>query len=489
MIDIVQDAIALLNALEDGYMPGLAYDTAWAAMIPEHEHSKKPMFPKSLLWLITAQHDDGSWGAQIEYYYDRLISTLASIIAFKKTHKSEKFKEIIENGEDYIWYNIKGVRSEPQETVSFEILFPALMNEAEHLGLNLPYREKFFEPLKEKKLKLAISELIALKNSTVTFSLEFLGEYASENLLRQAQNVNGSISNSPSATSFLLTKFFNENAYNYLNRVLDFNSGSSMTLYPFDVFETAWVIEYFQKAGIPIEEYYNKKLKDLAKLWTEKGISMSKFYYSEDLDDSTTVYNILKKSNQKVDIKVFKKYESTTHFNCYPSELSPSPLVNIKVLNLLKQDNEYPEQHDAVEKIIKFLYKERVQQAYWIDKWNISPYYCTGLALEAIEELDPKLSNNALDWLIKTQNFNGSWGNGNGNLEETSYAIQALIHYHENVEKIDTSIIYNGLKNLEYNYHINFYPELWLGKGLYCPFNVVKASVLAALYLGKKFNQ
>jgi halimadienyl-diphosphate synthase len=485
MIDIVQEAIKLLSSLEDGYMPGLAYDTAWAAMIPEHKGSKKPLFPKSLLWLITSQYEDGSWGAKIEYQYDRLISTLASIIAFKKTHKAEKFKKIIELGEDYIWYNIKSLQNEPQETVSFELLFPSLMSDAEHLGLNLPYREKFYEPLKEKKLKLAISNLIALKKSTVTYSLEFLGDYASEDLLRQAQNVNGSISNSPSATAFMMTKVFDTNAFNYLNKVLEYNSGSSMTLYPFDVFETAWVIEYIIKAGIPIEDHYMKKIKALYKLWTKTGISMSKIYHSEDLDDSTSVYNILEKTNHKVDINIFKNYETDTHFNCYPSELSPSPLVNIKVLKLIKESQKYNDRDIAIEKILKFLYKERVQQSYWIDKWNISPYYCTGLAVEAIGDLELKLSSQALDWIIKTQNYDGSWGEGNGNLEETAYSIIALIYYHMNVEKIDTSIIKNGLKNLEYNYYIDYYPELWLGKGLYCPYNVSKASVLSALYLGK----
>ena len=141
-----------------------------------------------------------------------------------------------------------------------------------------------------------------------------------------------------------------------------------------------------------------------------------------------------------------------------------------------------------MDKILKFLYKERVQQAYWVDKWNISPYYSTGLALEAIGDLDTNLSTPALDWIMKTQNFDGSWGQGNGTLEETAYAIIALINYHQNVEKIDTSIIKNGLKKLEYNYHINYFPELWLGKGLYCPYNVVKASVLAALYSGKSIS-
>ena len=136
MINLNQEAIKILNDLDGGYMPGLAYDTAWAAMVPEDKSSKKPLFPESMLWLITNQHDDGSWGADIDYSYDRLISTLAAIIALKKTHRTEKFKNVIDSGEEYIWYNIQRLKEDPQETVGFELLYPALMNEAEELGLN-----------------------------------------------------------------------------------------------------------------------------------------------------------------------------------------------------------------------------------------------------------------------------------------------------------------------------------------------------------------
>jgi hypothetical protein len=126
-----------------------------------------------------------------------------------------------------------------------------------------------------------------------------------------------------------------------------------------------------------------------------------------------------------------------------------------------------------------------LQNSFWRDKWNISPYYCTGLAIEAIGDLDRPLTEKALDWMIKTQNSNGSWGQKIGTLEETSYALSALINYHQNIEKIDISTINNGLKYLEDNFRNDLYPELWIGKGLYCPKNVVKASILSALYLGK----
>ncbi len=469
-------------------MRGLAYDTAWAAMIPESESSAKPLFPGSMLWLIVNQNGDGSWGAEIDYSYDRLISTMAAIIALKKTHKADKFMDMIKTGEEYIWYNIRRLREEPLETVGFELIFPALMTEAEKLELNLPYREKFFEPLKEKKLKLIIGELIASQNTTVTFSLEFLGDFFTKKLLKRAQNINGSISNSPSATAFMLTKMFDQDAYNYLRTVLEFNSGSSMTLYPFDVFETAWVIDNFLKSNIPVQNHYTQKLEDLYSHWTNQGISMSKLYDFRDLDDTATVFHLLRNTNHDVDPNVFEVYEDTTHFNCYPSERSSSPIVNIRVLKAIKDIDKFNRRDEIIEKILKYLYIEQKEHTFWMDKWNISPYYCTGQAIEAIGDLDRNLTDKAVEWIIKTQNIDGSWGLNMGTQEETSYALNALLWYHMNIDKIDTTVIKSGQSYLENNYQNDYYPELWLGKGLYSPYNVVKSSVITALFMCKKIK-
>ena len=277
-------------------------------------------------------------------------------------------------------------------------------------------------------------------------------------------------------------------AYNYLKNVLEYNSGSSMTLFPFDIFENAWVIENFMKTQIPVQDYYASKIEELSTLWTDHGISMSKLYTFEDLDDTATVFNILHKTNHDVDPKVLENFEDTTHFNCYPSERSASPIVNIKVLRAINELKEYNRRDEVIEKIIKFLFNERKEHGYWIDKWNISPYYCTSQAIEAISDLDSSLTERALNWIIDTQNIDGSWGCVNGTQEETSYVVLALLYYHLNIEKIDTSIILNALNYLEHNFQNDQYPELWIGKGLYSPYNVIKSSILSAIYLGKKLK-
>ena len=493
MGDLKTDAIKLLQSISDGYMKGMAYDTAWAARVPKNSASQRPLFPEALLWLVTAQHDDGSWGGKLEYYYyDKIISTLSAIITLSKTHRSDKFRELITAGEEYIWFNIKKLSQDKHETVGFELIFPTLMDEASKLDLNLPYREKFYTAMKEKKLKLAIGDLIHAKASTITHSLEFLGDDVNIKHIISAQEKNGSCGNSPAATAYLLTNLIGhgefKEIYNksleYLQTVLRFNSGSSMTLYPFEVFEYSWIINNLMISKMPVKDSYMNFIEFLKKQWIKSkgGMSLSITYPTLDLDDTAMVFKILKSVNYDVDPKIFEDFESENHFNTYTSERSPSPIVNIRVLDAIKECPDYEHHDDYIEKILKFLRKERLEGTYWKDKWNISPYYCTSHAIPAISGIDDKMTNKAITWLQKSQNYDGSWGTNGGTQEETAYTLLALLYYHNNVEKIDTEPLSNGVEFIKDNYNDTDYPETWIGKGLYTPTNIIRSAVISAIY-------
>jgi halimadienyl-diphosphate synthase len=60
-------------------MRGVAYDTAWVARLAND--SGKPLFPRALEWLLKHQRRDGSWGGGVEYYHDRVVSTLSAVNA------------------------------------------------------------------------------------------------------------------------------------------------------------------------------------------------------------------------------------------------------------------------------------------------------------------------------------------------------------------------------------------------------------------------
>ena len=62
-----------------------AYDTAWLAMVPDH--NTKPMFTNCLNWVLTNQKQEGFWGECDGHgvpTIECLVATLACIIALKK---------------------------------------------------------------------------------------------------------------------------------------------------------------------------------------------------------------------------------------------------------------------------------------------------------------------------------------------------------------------------------------------------------------------
>src|SRR3954454_4043885 len=79
--ELVEEARRLLGSLDEGQMSATAYDTAWVARVPGPSQAAEPLFPAAYDWLLRNQHSDGSWGAEIAFPHDRVISTLAALLA------------------------------------------------------------------------------------------------------------------------------------------------------------------------------------------------------------------------------------------------------------------------------------------------------------------------------------------------------------------------------------------------------------------------
>jgi len=137
-----------------------------------------------------------------------------------------------------------------------------------------------------------------------------------------------------------------------------------------------------------------------------------------------------------------------------------------------------------VQKIFRFLLKTRVSNAYWFDKWHASPYYATTHAVIALANYNNPLAIPAVEWILKTQNEDGSWGMYFPSAEETAYCLQALSIWkrHGGQEKVSDTVLKRGaawlVEHTEYPY-----PPMWIGKCLYCPELVVRSAILSALML------
>src|SRR5574339_573893 len=119
----------LIQEIGPGHMASTAYDTAWAARLGEIDWG---ISSRSLAWLAEHQLPDGSWGAPAPmYYHDRVICTLAAMIALSVRGRRGHDKAQIELGkqalERIVGAATQGLKSDPNgATVGFEMMAPTL---------------------------------------------------------------------------------------------------------------------------------------------------------------------------------------------------------------------------------------------------------------------------------------------------------------------------------------------------------------------------
>src|SRR6185436_16281384 len=128
----------LLAEIGPGKMIPTAYDTAWVARLGElDEQLSQP----ALRWLGEHQLTDGSWGAPAPFnYYDRVICTLAAMIALNKRGRRAQDRRRIDRGkwalERLAQRAPQGIMNDPHgATIGFELIVPTLLAEAEALGI------------------------------------------------------------------------------------------------------------------------------------------------------------------------------------------------------------------------------------------------------------------------------------------------------------------------------------------------------------------
>ncbi len=125
---------------------------------------------------------------------------------------------------------------------------------------------------------------------------------------------------------------------------------------------------------------------------------------------------------------------------------------------------------------------------FWFDKWHASPYYLTAPSIGMLHGIIDDLLPSRIEWIIQTQNPDGGWGYYHkSTIEETAYCIDALLYWHEHIERLDASILNPGINYLLKQMDDPTYEPMWIGKGLYTPYKVVQASVLTALSRIKRY--
>ncbi|MEZ0395490.1 MAG: cyclase [Anaerolineales bacterium] len=484
--------IELLETIGPGRMPPVPYDTAWVARLVDIDSC---LSNEAMGWLCAHQLSDGAWGAESPFYYhDRVICTLAAMIALARRGRRSQDRKQIELGQQALERICEGATAGLAKdvrgaTVGFEMIAPTLVAEAERLGLIKRQGERILGKLgnlramKRQKLQGGIH-----RYSTVAFSAEMAGEDFDMLNLSQLTESNGSVGCSPAATAYyvLMVKPGDSAALSYLKHSRDAQSGGVPNVAPFDVFEVAWTLWNLALTWPEIRFHpaVKKHVSFLERAWQPgQGTGFAADYSVRDGDDTGLVFETLKRYETAVDIDAVLSYEEPLNFRCYPLEANPSTSAHAHILGALRasgMDRNAP----PVSKAIHFLERARVPGGYWHDKWHISPYYVTSHIVIACAGFAPELVLQAVHWLLDTQNKSGAWGMYTPTAEETAYCIQALWawsqHHPGNTQIKALNAVRNALLWLKDHVEPP-YPPLWIGKCLYCPENVIRSAVLSAL--------
>ncbi|HEX2993277.1 MAG TPA: hypothetical protein VHP14_00540, partial [Anaerolineales bacterium] len=146
----------LIDEIGIGQMDSTAYDTAWAARLGEVDWN---LSNRSLAWLAEHQLPDGSWGTRAPFYHhDRVICTLAAMIALTYQGRRGQDRVQIENGklalERIVGGATEGLQADPNgATIGFEMIAPTLAAEAEKLGLIKNQGDRILGRLSKQRAK------------------------------------------------------------------------------------------------------------------------------------------------------------------------------------------------------------------------------------------------------------------------------------------------------------------------------------------------
>ncbi|KAH7863456.1 hypothetical protein Vadar_017731 [Vaccinium darrowii] len=340
------DAIrSMLGSMGDGEINISAYDTAWVALVEDMEGSGTPQFPSSLEWIANNQHQDGSWGdSSIFEAHDRIINTLGCVIALRS------------------W---------------FEIAFPALIEKAKKLDIQVPDSPVLQEIYARRNLKLIRipRDIMHKVPTTLLHSLEGMdGQGLQWEKLLKLQCQDGSFLFSPSSTAFALMETKDVNCLRYLTRIVETFNGGVPNVYPVDLFEHMWAVDRLERLGI--SRYFKSEIKECVdyvhRYWNEEGICWARNSVVHDIDDTSMGFRLLRLHGYPVSADVFGYFKKGDEFFCFAGQ---STQAVTGMYNLYRASNiSFPGEkilEDANEYSTKFL-REKQACNELLDKWIVT---------------------------------------------------------------------------------------------------------------------
>ncbi|OAY25859.1 terpene synthase 6, chloroplastic isoform X2 [Manihot esculenta] len=241
------------------------YDTAWVAMVPAGDSSSQSRFPECLNWILENQNPDGSWAFHPSdplLVKDSLSSTLACILALQKWNVGQR---LVNRGLDFIGSNKWAATDSKQKSpIGFDVIFPGMIERAEHMGLALPINTSSLDAMLNKRdleVQSALRSGLEGKKKYLAYVAEGFNKLDDWKDVMKYQRSNGSLFNSPATTAAALLHLNDDKCFTYLNSLLQRYRNAVPTIYPLDIYARLCTIDNLERLGI--DQYFRIEIQTI----------------------------------------------------------------------------------------------------------------------------------------------------------------------------------------------------------------------------------
>jgi halimadienyl-diphosphate synthase len=444
-------------------------------------------------FLLSEQHGDGGWGGPDGY---ALVPTLAATEALLSVQGQKQLSEAIRReaaqaarrGLD------AGVRLLAQthdagvpSTVVAMMIIPALV-------ADINARQEQRLPLPHGMTDDRLRELRqgGWRNPLAGHYLEIVGRHVIGS--GHFEPVDGVIGCSAAATAAWLGPdkpgADHASSVAFLHRAQQRGGGPVAAMTSVAYYERAWILGNLATAGFDV-----RLLRPLAEELppdTARAGAPTAPGFAYEAETSAIILSAFAQLGPAQEPIYLWQYDNGTHFRSTTPEFMPSTSTNAHVMSamgdyLATNPADASRYAHAIDRIASWLVGQQQPDGTWMDKWHASPYFSTLRCAVALHQYagdahQPTVGR-AVQWIIDSQNSDGSFGRWGATVEETAYAVQTLLRTAAPGESAAREAAYQGVGYLLDHLEDTDHPALWIGKELYAPVHMIRGAALGALRL------